>query len=269
MLNGVSLAGELRIDATYQGRLGDKTASNVPGKVNITDAVVGISGSESSVKVKLIESNFNEQSLSVYTEGATVGDAPALFRLAIDNFAAPTISGELKLACDAGLLGELAGLERRKELSGKVDVALSGFVRSSDKEQARLFGSLAIEGLSYSDPAVNWRLDTLNLTCSFGGGDAELTRAEVVIGENRLQLSGKIVGFAPYLAALGQPRKRPQFSFVCVADSFNFDTLAIVSYQGHSGDTSLVLRALDYLVDFDARGRLQVESGTFRRCCFR
>jgi uncharacterized protein involved in outer membrane biogenesis len=267
-LNGLALAGELRIDATYQGRLGDTSASNVRGKVNITDAAVGIAGSESSVKVKLIESNFNEQSLSIYTEGATVGEAPALFRLAIDNFADPTISGELKLACDAGLLGELAGMERRKELSGKVDVALSGFVRSSDKEQARLFGSLAIEGLSYYDPAVNWRLDTLNLICSFGGSDAELTRSEVVIGGNRLQLSGKIVGLAPYLAALGQPRKRPQFNFVCAADSFNFDTLAIVNDRSRWSDTSLVLHALDYLIDFDARGRLQVGSGTFAGVAF-
>lgn len=269
ILRGAKLDGELRIDVTCRGSLGGQNTTSVRGRVNITDAVMRLPQSENDLRAKLIESDFNEQSLSVFTEGATINSTPALLRLAIDSYTDPTISGEIKVACDAGFIGEIRKWDRQKRLTGKVDLSLSGFVKPSDNGQARLFGALILEGISYSDPALNWSLDTLNLMCNFAGNDAELTQLDLAVGENRLRMSGKIVDFAPYLAALRHPSRRPQFNFVCTADTFNFDTLSTrVERQADGKDTSLVLEVLDYLFDFDARGRLQIWHGAFAGVVF-
>jgi hypothetical protein len=255
----MQLSGDLRIDVALRGGVRDRSTTTVRGRVTATDATAKFPDGDVTLKAKLVECDFNEQSLSVFTQEATIGAAPALLRVAVDDYRAPTISGELQLLCDADFLGRLLGLDRSKQLSGNVSVSLSGFVKSADRQQARLFGSVSLSGLSYHDPRESLAIDTLNLDLNLTGNDADLSRFELSLGGYKVQLNGKLTDLAPYLASKQKPHKRPRFDFACSADSFALGLLA-EGYRG-SGDTTTILRLLDFFSDFDSRGSLQIGSG--------
>jgi hypothetical protein len=259
VLRDMQLGGDLRIDIALRGGLRDSRTTTVRGKITVTDATAKLPDSDVTLKAKLIESDFNEQSLSVFTQEATIGAVPSLLRVAVDDFRAPTISGELQLSCDADVLGRLLGLDRSKQLSGNVSVSLSGFMKSADREQARMFGSVSLSGLSYHDTNERLAIDTLNLDLNLTGNDADLSRFDLSLGGYKVQMNGKLTDFAPYLASRRKPHKRPRFDFACSADSFALGLLA-EGYRG-SGDTTTILRLLDFFSDFDSRGSLQIGNG--------
>jgi hypothetical protein len=259
VLRDMQLGGDLRIDIALRGGLRDSGTTTVRGKITVTDAAGKLPDSDVMLKAKLVESDFNEQSLSVFTQEATIGAAPALLRVAVDDIRAPTISGELQLSCDADVLGRLLGLDRNKRLSGTVSASLSGFMKSADREQARLFGSVSLSGLSYHDPNEGLAIGSLNLDLNLTGNDADLSRCELAMGGYQVQLNGKLTDLAPYLASQRKPHKRPRFDFVCSADSFALGLLA-EGYRG-SNDTTTILRLLDFFSDFDSHGSLHIGSG--------
>jgi hypothetical protein len=259
VLRDMQLGGDLRIDIALRGGVYDSSTTTVRGRITATDAAAKFPDDDVTLKAKLVECDFNEQSLSIFTQEATIGVAPALLRVAVDDYRAPTISGELQLSGDAGTLGRLLGFDRNKQLSGNVNVSLSGFVKSADREQARMFGSVSLSGLSYRDPNESLAIDTLNLDLNLTGNDADLSRFELSVGGYRVQLNGKMTDLAPYLASQRNPSKRPRFDFICSADSFALGLLA-QGYRG-SGDTTTILRMLDYFSDFDSHGSLQIGGG--------
>jgi hypothetical protein len=259
VVRDMQLGGDLRIDISLRGGLRDSKTTTVRGKITVTDAIAKLPDNDATLKAKLVESDFNEQSLSVFTQDATVGATPSMLRVAVDDFREPTISGELQLSCNAGVLGRLVGLDRSEQLSGNVNVSLSGFVKSVDREQARLFGSISLGGLSYRNPKEKLAIDTLNLDLNLTGSDADLSHFELSLGGYKVQLNGKLTDFAPYIASERKPRKRPRFDFACSADSFALGLLA-EGYRG-SSDTTTILRLLDFFADFDSHGSLQVGSG--------
>ncbi len=259
VLRGMELGGDLRIDIALRGGLRDSTTATVAGRITVTDATARFPSGDVTMKAKLVESDFNEQSLSLFTQEAAVGAAPAVVRVAIDDFREPTMSGEIQLSCEADFLGRLLHLDKTKQLTGSVSASLSGFAKSSDREQARLFGMVSLNQLSFHDLDEELQIDSVNVDLNLMGNDAELSRCEFSLGGYRVQVNGRLSDFAPYLASHRQPRKRPRFEFVCSADSFALGTLA----EGLVGadDTTMILRLLDIFADFDSHGSLQVGSG--------
>ncbi len=257
-LRGMILGGDLRIDINLRGDISDTKTTTVRGKITWTDATAKLPDTDVNLKARLVESDFNEQSLSFFTEEAAIGAAPALLRLAIDNYREPTFSGEMRIACDARVLGQLLRVDKDVHLAGDVTTSLSGFVKSSDREQSRFYGNLSLANLSYEDASGAPAINPLNVDLNLSGNDAELSRFDVSVGGNALQLTGKITDFAQYLATKGQPHKRPRFDFTAGADTLD---LAILSGgYGGAGDTTSLLHLLDYFFDFDSRGTLQIDS---------
>jgi hypothetical protein len=260
VLRDLELGGELRLDINLRGGIRDNRTTTVRGKATVTGARAKYPTGTTELRAKLVESDFNEQSLSIFTEEATIGAAPALFRLAVDNFREPTLSGEVRVSCDAGVIGQVLRLEKSKQLSGTIEAAISGFVKSVDREQARLFGSLSVADLSYRDLSGDLAIDSLNLDLNFSGTDADLTRLNLSLGGYKIQLNGTLTDFAPYVATSRAPHRRPRFDFAASADSF--DLAVLTSGYRQIGDTTIVMRLLDYLFDFDSHGSLQITSGS-------
>jgi len=78
-----------------------------------------------------------------------------------------------------------AWLQPSTQLSGNAGVSLSGFVKSADREQARLFGSVSLNGVSYRGPGESIGIDTLNADLSLNGNEGDLSRFELTLGGYR------------------------------------------------------------------------------------
>lgn len=256
VLRDMNLAGDLRIDISLRGVVRDSRTTTVRGKVSVTDMQATLPDSDVRLKAKLLQSDFNEASMSLFAEEAHIGAEPASMRIAIDNFREPTISGEVRLACGADVLARLLGFDSSKQFGGDVRATLSGFVKTADRDQARFFGSISLDNFSFRDQTENLTLDGVGLDLNLAGNDADLSRFDLDLGGYKLQLNGRLTDFAPYVAAQGKPTRRPRFEFAGSADSLSLALFA----RGHRGanDTTSILRMLDVLADFDSRGTLRI-----------
>ncbi len=228
-LRDLDLGGQIRIDVAYSGRAGVPASRSLRGKVSVTDFTGVLPEKNIDLRVKLLEANFNEQTLSLFTEAGFIGSSPASFRFTVDNYSDPTYSGEVNLTSDAMTLARILGARPELSLHGLVEANLSGFVRPSAPEQGRVFGSLVISGVSVADSIAGWSLDTLNTEMHFSGNYAQIPQFDLRIGANRLQAYGNVTDFPLLLAKGRKVYKRPRLEFNLSSEYFNFDTLAALS----------------------------------------
>jgi uncharacterized protein involved in outer membrane biogenesis len=257
-LRDVELSGDLRLDATYRGLLNDPRADNLRGKVTLTDFEAKARKLRTEFETKLAELNFNSQSISFYTEEASVGGAPAACRLALDNFGDPNFSAELRFTAEAELVGKLLQWESADDLEGRVEVNLSGFARLREQEDLRLLGSIVVDDLSGELPFWSEPIDNLELNCQLLGRDVQVQRLSVASGDSDFRLTGKLAGFAPYLASGGDPKMRPFCEFELTGDNLDFDLFA-----AGSPDSDSTASLLDQLPDIDAEGTLYCSRAAF------
>lgn len=260
-LNGLELKGEARIDVAYSGTGSAHSDKGLQGKVSITN-FEGISEQKNmSMRFKMAEANFNDRTMSVYTESGFIGDSPATMRLTIDDYDFPTYSGEVSIATDLATVARMLGADTALTFSGSVTANLSGFVKPSSAEQGRVFGMMSIVDGAVSNSSANWSVSPLNCEIQFTGSDAQIQRFDMGVQTNQLELSGNIKEF-PLIVAQGESRRRPRLEFSLYSDQFDFDTLATIGDQPNLiSDTSSFVKALDWLVDLDLDGQIRVNSG--------
>ncbi|MGB5107044.1 MAG: AsmA family protein [Candidatus Zixiibacteriota bacterium] len=263
-LRNLNLTGQLRIDIAYSGIAGVPTSRNLRGKVTLTDFTGILPDKNVDLRMKLLEANFNERTLSLFTEAGFIGNSPAAFRFTIDDYSDPTYSGEVNLTSDAATLGRILNAAPSLTLGGQVEANISGFIKPSQAEQGRVFGSLRITQASLVDSSENWAIDTLNTEVQFSGNHAQILQLSLGIGANKLQASGAITDFPLLAAPRDQARKRPRLDFNITGERFDFDTLALIGIPGVPGaDTGSVMRVIDRIVDCDAAGQILLTSGRF------
>ncbi len=258
-------SGDLRMELSIADATADTLSPNVRGEINLTDLTFAVPGVAATTQVRFAEANFNHRSLSLYTEGATIGQSPALLRFTIDDFADPTYSGEINLVGDANVILGLLGVESSVQVGGYVEAALSGFIRPADLEAGRLFGSLVLDGLSYHDSLNAVGIDNLTLDSRFVGNAVQLSSFNLALGENSLSLTGDITEFPLAFSQATGSLRRPQLEFNLTSNKFDFDTLATLDAMTIFGesDTSNVWRLVDQILQFNARGTVEIDSGRF------
>ncbi len=261
-LRDLNLTGQVRLDVAYSGTAGLPASRSLRGKVTVSDFTGVLPAQNVDLRMKLLEANFNERTLSLFTEAGFIGSSPATFRFTVDNYADPTYSGELSLSADAATLGRMFNASPTLRFGGLVEANLSGFIKPSAAEQGRVFGTLRISNASISDSVANWALDTLNSEMQFSGNYAQIPQFSLSIGTNRLQLGGSVSDFPLLLTERQQVRKRPRLEFTLSSESFNFDTLNVIGSTISNGtDTGSVMCVIDRLVDFDAAGQILIDRG--------
>ncbi len=261
-LRDLDLGGQIRIDVAYSGKVGVPTSRSLRGKVSVTDFTGILPEKNIDVRMKLLEANFNEQTLSLFTEAGFIGSSPASFRFTADNYSDPTYSGEVNLTSDAMTLARILDAKPTLSFGGLVEVNLSGFVRPSAPEEGRVFGSVVVSGLSVSDSSAGWSLDTLNAEVHCSGNYAQIPQFDLSIGANRLQAYGNVTDFSLLFAEGRKVRKRPRLEFSLSSEYFNFDTLTALSDNSQApADTDAVMAIVDRLIDFDAAGQVRVMAG--------
>ncbi len=262
LLRDLDLGGQIRVDIAYSGRAGVPTSRSLRGKVSVTDFTGVLAEKSIDLRMKLLEANFNEQTLSLFTENGFIGSSPASFRLTVDNYSDPTYSGEVNLTSDAMTLARILGAKATSTFGGLVEANLSGFVRPSAPEQGRVFGSLVVSGLSARDSSAGWSLDTLNAEIHCSGNYAQIPQFDLSIGGNRLQAFGNVTDFPLLLSEGMKVRKRPRLEFSITSDYFNFDTLTTIGGNDQAAaDTNAFTAIVDRLIDFDAIGQVRVKAG--------
>lgn len=263
-LRDLNLTGQVRVDIAYSGMAGAPSSRNLRGKVTVTDFTGVLPDKNVDLRMKLVEANFNERTLSLFTEAGFIGTSPAGFRFTIDDYSDPTYSGEVNLISDAATLGRMLNASPSLTIAGQVEANLSGFVKPTLAEQGRVFGSLRITQASVVDSSANWAIDTLNTEIQFSGNYAQIQQLSLAIGANKLQASGSIADFPLLTAPRDQVRKRPRLEFNITGERFDFDTLAMIGKPSVPGaDTGSVMRVIDHIVDCDATGQILLSSGRF------
>ncbi len=262
-LRDLRLDGDLRIDAAYDGLVAQPQADNLKGKITITDLKAASPRLDTDLKIKLAELNFNSQSISFFTEEARIGEVPASFRMAVDNFDDPNLSAELKFASGVNFLSQLMQLDPVAELSGRFDLSLSGFMRWQEPENLRLLGAVTVTDLFYAAPRLSSPVDEIDISCQFLGKDLQVQEFHFRSDRSELRLSGIVFNFAPYVAKLGKPEKKPLFDFELVSDYFDLDILTTVPSDTAAADSIAPSPLLACLPDFDAAGSMRFHRATF------
>lgn len=262
-LRDVEMRGDLRLDAAYKGLLADARADKLRGKITLTDFEADAKTLRTDIEIKLAELNFNSQSISLYTEDATVGGAPASCRLAVDNFSDPNISAELRFESEAQVVGRLLQVETADDLEGRVEVDLSGFMRWQDRENVRLLGSVSVNELSGELPGWPQPIKSLDLDCQMLGKDMQVQRLNITSEDSDFRFSGKITGFTPWLASGGEPETRPFIDFELKADNLDLDLLTQPPPQEEKSDTLPQQSLLARFPDFDAGGTIYCSRADF------
>ena len=261
-LRDLNLTGQVRVDIAYSGMAGVPASRNLRGKVTVTDFTGVLPAKNVDLRMKLLEANFNERTLSLFTEAGFIGTAPAAFRFTIDDYSDPTYSGEMNLTSDVATLGRILNAAPTVSFAGQVEANLSGFIKPSLAEQGRVFGSLRVVQAAIVDTTAHWAIDTLNTEIQFSGNYAQIQQLTFGIGANRLQASGTITDFPLLAASRDQARKRARLDFNVTGDHFDFDTLAAIGTPSVPGsDTGSVMRFIDRFVDCDATGQILMNSG--------
>lgn len=261
-LRGVELRGDLRLDAAYKGLFCDPRADNLRGKITLTDFEAKAHRLDTEIETRLAELNFNSQSISFYTEDATIGDAPASCRLAIDNFSDPNVSAELRFNSEAEVLGKLFQIESADDLEGRVEIDLSGFARWREKENLRLLGSVMLDGLSGPLPGFPAPVERLDLNCQLLGKDLQVQNLRLQSGDSDFGLTGKLNGFTPWLASGGEPETRPFFDFNLTGAGLGVDLLT-QTRAAEESDTVEHLPLLARFPRFDGGGVFFCEHAQF------
>ncbi|MFH2054624.1 MAG: AsmA family protein, partial [bacterium] len=261
-LRDVELRGDLRLDAAYKGLFADPRADNLRGKLTLTDFQAKARRLDTEIEIKLAELNFNSRSISFYTEDATIGDAPAACRLAVDNFGDLNLSAELRFNAEAEVLGKLFQLESASDLGGRVEVDLSGFARLRERENLRLLGSVMFDQLSGPLPGLPYPVESLNLSCQLLGRDLQIQNLGLRCGESEFHVTGKINGFTPWLASGGEPETRPFFEFSLTGDNLDFNLLTATP-QTEESDTLTALPLVARFPLFDGGGTFYCENALF------
>ncbi len=254
------LEGQVRIDVSYAALAGSAASRSLRGRISISDFAGTNEGRAVDVRSKLIESNFNEKTLSVFTESAQINGFPATLRMTVDDYQSPTISGEAVFDCSADLAARLLSIEASTNVTGNVAVNLSGFIKSSNPEQSRIFGSVMIDQLSIADSLRKIGIDTLSLDLQLTGDRALLSRFDLAIGNSKLLSSGSIADFPMLFAINDDSRRRPYFEGTISADYFDFDTLS--SFANYSSsDSSAVANLFNRLVDLNSSNHVRIANG--------
>ncbi len=260
LLRDMKLAGQARLEVAWSGIAGNPASRNLNGKVSLADFAGTLDSSGLEMRSQLIESNFNEKTLSVYTESATVNGSPATLRLTIDNYEEPTISGEANVSCRADVIARALNFQAPQSVSGEVSANISGFIKSAEPEQSRIFGSLLIERLAIVDTARPVNLNELNLDMQFTGDYAQIARCDLASGDNNLQLSGSIVGFPAVLAGREHAHRPPQLDAVISSAHFDFDALRQFG-DSTAPDTGALATLTNQLISINSSTKWLVAEG--------
>lgn len=257
--------GNLRMELTFADSVADTLPPLVRGEMNLTDFLFTLPGSDIAAQIRFAEANFNHQTLSLYTEGAAIGRSPALLRFTVNNFSDPTYSGEINVVGEAEILLGVFGLDEHVQVDGFIEAALSGFIRPTDIEAGRIFGTLLIEGLSYRDTLNEIGIDDFNLESRFVGNSVDLPRFNLSVGENVLTLTGDIAEFPLAFTSGTGSLRRPKLDFRLASQKFDFDTLTTINAIRMLGesDTSNVWGLIDRMLEFNASGEVAIDSGRF------
>ncbi len=257
--------GNLRLEVTYSDTTADTLPPQVRGEVNLTDFSLTIPGSKIGAKVRFAEANFNDHSLSLYTEGAAIGEAPALVRFTVGDFSDPTYSGEINFSGEAAEVLGIFGIEEPVGVGGNIEASLSGFIHPTEIEAGRLFGSLLVDNLSYRDSVSGVGIDGLNLESRFVGSSVEIQKFNLAIGADTLNIDGDIADFPLAFAHGIETLRRPKLDLHIASKGFDFDTLTALNSVAALGssDTSNVWRLVNQLLDFNAACDLAIDSGRF------
>ncbi len=262
LLNGMELSGQARVDVSYLGVTGIPASRDLRGKVSIS----GFSGADRKrrieLKAQLLEANFNERNLSAFADGAAINSAPTTFRITIDDYKNPIYSGELSLDCDAVVAARLLNVDPRLAVSGRIQTNLSGFLKTANPEQSRIFGSIYLDRVSVADSLASWGIDTLLLDAQFTGDLAQIARAEISIGENRARVVGSITDLPLLFVPGATAQRRPFFDGTINAEFFDIDTLATLG--GGSADTTDLNIDQEGLLDLNGSLQLSIDGGRFQ-----
>jgi hypothetical protein len=264
-LRDLRLDGQLRLDASYKGLLHEPDADNLRGKVTLSNLWLSSPRLDADIEAQLAELNFNSQSVSFFTEDARIGDVPATFRMAVDDFSDPNISAEVNFKSGLGLISQLAQLDPDSRLEGTAEVSLSGFMRWKERENLRLLGSIKFSDASVSSPRLAMPINKLDLSCQFLGKDAEIQSMDFEAGDTRFQAEGTLLNFSDYVASLGKTARKPLLDFELKADAVDLDQLLSQGeFESDSAaDSTAVLPLIALFPAFDASGHLKIDRATF------
>jgi AsmA protein len=264
-LSKLKTSGKMGISASLQGEMKTDTLPQIQGKIFFRDVQVDFVQIPQPFKMPYGEINFNNESASLFSSEAKLGEVPLELKAVVDDFKDPNLASELKMKFDLALLGEFKKMPEKTSLKGETEIDVKAYGKIKKPEQMNLSGRVGLRKVEATTPALGVPVKDLNADLSFKGGDVNITNLALSLGESSLNLQGRFYQAIPYFLFKG--RKKPVLDFSLNSPLMDLDKIFPVTKesetQGAMGVSDTIL-----LPDINAQGEISIQKLIFRKVEF-
>jgi AsmA protein len=264
-LSKLKTSGKMGISASLQGEMKTDTLPQIQGKIFFRDVQVDFVQIPQPFKMPYGEINFNNESASLFSSEAKLGEVPLELKAVVDDFKDPNLASELKMKFDLALLGEFKKMPEKTSLKGETEIDVKAYGKIKKPEQMNLSGRVGLRKVEATTPALGVPVKDLNADLSFKGGDVNITNLALSLGESSLNLQGRFYQAIPYFLFKG--REKPVLDFSLNSPLMDLDKIFPVTEraetQGAKGVSDTIL-----LPDINAQGEISIQKLIFRKVEF-
>lgn len=263
-LSQLKSSGKMRMTASLKGELKGKTLPSFKGQVSLKDVRVDFAKVPQPFILPSGQIDFDNQSLSIITQDAKLGNTPLELKAVIDNYADPNLTSELKTKFDLAIVKEVQKLPEGTNLSGSVDIDAKAFGKLKKPEQLDLSGRLALRSVEISSPNLTVPVKNLNSDMALSKGILNIENLSLNMGKSSLSLNGKVENVVQSLVPGKGAPKKPFLSFRLNSPFVDLDEIMPVEEKGKPKEKQ-PLKTAPPFPDVDASGQVEVKKLLFRQ----
>jgi AsmA protein len=264
-LNKLKTSGKMGISASLRGEIKTDTLPQIQGKIFFRDVQVDFAQIPQPFKMPYGEINFNNESVSLFTSEAKLGEVPLEFKAVVDDFKDPNLTSELKMKFDLALLGEFKKMPEETSLKGETEIDVKAYGKIKQPQQMNLSGRVDLRNVEATTKALGVPVENLNADLSFKGGDVNITNLALSLGESSLNLQGKFYQAIPYFLFKG--KEKPVLDFSLNSPLMDLDKIFPVTEKAETQGTKTVSDTI-LLPDINAQGQISIQKLIFRKVEF-
>jgi AsmA protein len=264
-LNKLKTSGKMGVLASLQGEMKTDTLPQIQGKIFFRDVQVDFAQIPQPFKMPYGEINFNNESVSLFSSEAKLGEVPLEFKAVVDDFKDPNLTSELKMKFDLALLGEFKKMPEKTSLKGETEIDVKAYGKIKQPQQMNLSGRVGLRKVEATTPALGVPVKDLNADLSFKGGDVNITNLTLSLGESSLALQGRFYQAIPYFLFKG--KEKPVLNFSLSSPLMDLDKIFPVTKKAEAQGTKTVSDTI-LLPDINAQGQISIQKLVFRKIEF-
>jgi len=221
------------------------------------------------VSIPLLTADLSEKNVTITTSQASIGDAPLLLKVVIENPEDLNLSGEFSSKFELALLPQFIQMPAGTQLSGQADISTSFFGELKSVRDLNLAGNCNLSRVNISAPSLAQPISNLNAALKLTQGELVVENLSANQGKSNFALNGSCKGLVPYLLAKKEEKEKfkPTLDFNFTSNYLNLDEILPVGdtskAKSDTAQSKPLYLGLGSLLNL--QGKLKIDKAVFRQ----